>query len=387
MIVKQAVPYPSLDTPAVLVDMDKLETNIKEMSQLAAEAGVKLRPHVKIHGSAFIAKLQIEAGACGIDVGSVDQAEAFAAEGFNDILVAHPFYSNHKLDILKRLLSKPGLKITLVVDMIKQVEDISKVGQAQGRNVPVLLKIETGIDRFGVSPGEPALNLAKRLCQLPGIEFMGIYAHESATKPTDEGVDKTALETASIMSETAKMLKKEGIPIEHVSVGASSTIRSTFRYLKEKKFPEITEVHPGGYVLGGIRYVRGHGITEERCALTVLISVVSTSHDDHAVINCGSKTLGADSLIEYRDNPDFFWNGRPSFGVIRERPDLWLSRLSAETSCIYYKDLEKRLSLGERLEIIPNNAIVVTNLHDKLYSVRNGVVEKEIIVTTRGLGF
>jgi len=386
MAIAQNVPYPSLNTPAVLVDMDKLETNIREMSQLTAEAGVKLRPHIKIHGSAFIAKLQIEAGACGIDIGSVEQAEAMAEEGFDDILVAHPFYDDHKFETLKRLLNQPGLKTTVVVDMIEQAEAVSQVGQAVGRRVPVLLKIETGANRFGVSPGEPTVNLAKKLCQLPGIDFIGIYAHERAIAPTDEGVNKTAFEVLSIIAETAKMLKREGILIEHVSVGASSTIRSICRYLKEKKFPEITEIHPGGYAIGGMRYVKGHATTDDRCALTVLATVVSTSHAAHAVINCGSKTLDADPLIEYQDDPDFFWSGKPSFGVIRGRPDLWLGRLSAETSCLYYKDPVKKLSLGERVEIIPNNAIVVTNLHDKLYGVRNGVIENEITITTRGLG-
>ena len=96
-MVKQNVPFPSLDTPAVLVDMDKLEANIREMSQLAAEAGVRLRPHVKVHESAEIAKMQIEAGACGIEVGSVDQAASMAEEGLENILVAHPFYGPHKL--------------------------------------------------------------------------------------------------------------------------------------------------------------------------------------------------------------------------------------------------------------------------------------------------
>ena len=129
---KQKIPYSTLDTPAVLVYMDKLETNIREMSQLAAEAGVKLRPHTKIHESALIARMQIEAGACGIEVGSVDQAEPMGEEGIDDILIAHPFYGEHKLATLKRLLNKPELKITVVIDMIEQAEGISQVGQAVG---------------------------------------------------------------------------------------------------------------------------------------------------------------------------------------------------------------------------------------------------------------
>ena len=91
-MVKQPVPYPSLDTPAVLVDMDKLEANIGEMSRLAKEAGVRLRTHIKVHECAEIAKMQLAAGACGVEVGPIAQAEAMAAEGIGDIIVAHPGY-------------------------------------------------------------------------------------------------------------------------------------------------------------------------------------------------------------------------------------------------------------------------------------------------------
>jgi len=383
---KQNVPFPSLDTPAVLVDMDKLEANIKEMTDLAAEAGVTLRPHTKVHECASIAKMQIEAGAHGIEVGNVDQAECMAEEGIDDIMIAHPFYGDLKLEKLKRLISKPKLKLSIVVDMIEQAEGISQVGQAVGRKVPVLLKIDTGINRYGVLPGEPALNLAKKLCQLPGIELVGIYGHESGAEPTEEGVSKMAFEVASAMVETAKMLRGEGITIETVGVGASPTFRATCRHIKEKKFPEITEIHPGQCVIGDILYMRAFGNTREACVVTVLTTVMSTSHTTHAVIDAGYKTFGAESIIGRRDTPGFFWEGKPSFGSVQGRPDLWLGRLGAETGWLYYREPEKKLSLGERLEIVPNNATLVININDQVYGVRKGVIEKVIPVTGRGRG-
>jgi len=380
------IPYSTLDTPNVLVDMDKLETNIREMSQLATEAGVRLRPHTKVHESALIARMQIDAGACGIEVGSLDQAEPMAEEGIDDILIAHPFYGNHKLVTLKRLVNKPELKVTAVIDMIEQAEGISQVGQAVGRKIPVLLKIETGGDRYGVLPGTPTLNLARKLVQLPGIKLTGIYAHESGAEPTEEGVAKTAFEVATITAETARMLKREGITMEHVSVGASPTFPATCRYIKEGKFPEITEVHPGNRVIGDILYMKNFGNTREACALTVLTAVMGTSHPGHAIIDAGWKTFGAESLIDHREMPGFFWNGRPSYGSIQSRPDLWLGRLAAESAWVYYTDPKKKLSLGERLEIVPNTANLVVNIHDKLYGVRNGEVERVIPVTGRGRG-
>lgn len=384
---KQNIPFPSLDTPAVLLDLEKLEANIREMSRLAAEAGVRLRPHVKVHEAAQIAKMQIEAGACGIEVGSVDQAASMAEEGLEDIIIAHPFYGPHKLETFKELHKKPNLKITAVVDMMEQAEGISQVGQAVGRKVPVLIKIATpGNPRFGLTSGEAVLDMAKKLRRLPGIELAGIYGHEMGAKPTAEGVDESAFTAATIMTDIAKMLKGGGITVEHISVGASPTFRSTCRFIKEGKFPEITEIHPGQCVIGDIMYMRARGNTRESCAVTVLATVISTSWPDWAMINVGYKTLGSESIIGFRDAPDFFWNGKPSFGPIQGRPDLWLGRLSAEISVVFYKDPNKKLSLGDRLEIVPNNITLVINIHDHIYGVRNGKVEKVIQVTGRKRG-
>lgn len=380
--------YPSLNTPAVLVDLDTLEANINNMSRLAKEAGLQLRPHAKIHENVSIAKKQIAGGACGVEVGVVEQAEALVEQGINDILIAHPgYYGGTKGELLKKLLKRSGLKLALVVDMLEQAEIISQVARSAGKKARVLIKIDLGrSSRFGVLPGKPVLALATGLQKLPGIELAGIYGHEMGVKPTPEGKDEAALEAAEIMAENARMLRSEGVAIEHVSVGASSTFPATCRFCKEGKFPELTEVHPGAFVIGDIRYMRAGGNTREACAVTVLTTVMSTAHQEWAIIDAGYKTFGSDAIFEHRDKPDFWWQGMPSFGSVQGRPDLWLGRISAETASIYYKESGKKLDLGERLEIVPNNATLVINIHDRIYGVRNGAVEETIPVTGRGRG-
>jgi len=344
-----------------------------------------------VHESAEIAKMQIEAGARGIEVGPVAQAEAMAEAGIDDILTAHPFYGDHKLETLKKLLLRPWLKITVTVDMIEQAEGISRVGQAVGRKVPVYMKIDTSIEendlrRFGTFPGEPTLNLAKKIDKLPGIELVGIYAHEMGTDFTPEGRDKTAYNVADIMAKTARVLRGEGIAIEDVAVGSSPTFRSTCRYKKEGKFPEINEIHPGGCVIGDVEYVETGANTIETCAATVLTTVVSTSHEELAVIDAGFKTLSNDPLAGTEDMPGFSWKGMRRRSPIKGRPDLFLGLLGAESGFLYYMDPKKKLSLGERLEIIPNNVTAVINTHERMYGVRNGVVERVLRVTGRGRG-
>jgi len=380
--------YPSLNTPAVLVDLDTLEANIKEMAQIAAGAGVELRPHVKVHENVTIAKMQIESGACGVETGTIEQAEALAEQGINDILIAHPnYYGGPKGEILKKLLNMPSLKLALVIDMFEQAEIISSLTQSVAKKASLLIKIDLGVgSRFGVLPGKPLLELAKKLQQLPGIDFKGIYGHEMGAKPTPDGKDKAALEAATIMAENAKMLRDENYIIENVSIGASPTFRSTCRFIKEGRFTEINEIHPGQCVIGDIMYMMAGGNLKEACAVTVLTTVMSTSHPDWAMVDAGYKTFGSESIIGRRDAPDFFWNGMPSFGAVQSRPDLWVGRLSAETSNLYYKDPQKKVSLGERLEIIPNNATLVINIHEQIYGVRNGEVEQVIQITGRGRG-
>ena len=381
--------FKSFDTPIVLLDMDKLDKNIKEMTKLAVESGVKLRPHTKVHESPFIAKLQINAGASGIEVGTVDRAKCMADAGIDDILIAHPFYGKPKLEILKNILKNPKIKITLVVDMIEQAKQIDELGKQINKKIPLLLKIalNTKNARFGVPFGESALNLAKNLTQLSNIQFKGIYAHELGVKPTKEGVNKAAFEAASLISKMARLLKKEGINIEHVSVGASPTFRATCHYLKEKKFSEITEIHPGNCVIGDIWHTKSLGNKREACAVSVLTTVISTSNLEYFVVDAGYKTFGKDSLITYMKEPGFFWKEKPSFASIQGRSDLWLGSLSAETACIYYMDSninnKNRLKLGDRIEIVPNNSTLVINLQTQIYGIRNGIIEKVIFVKGR----
>ena len=372
---KETIPYPSLDTPAVLLDLDALALNIKEMSQLAAEAGIKLRPHIKIHESAEIAKLQIGAGAIGVEVGSLNQVEPLADAGINEILVAHPFYGPHKVEMLKRLLQRKGLNLTFIVDMLEHAQIISKAAKAIGRKVPVIIKLETGANRLGVLPGEPTLNLAKQILRLPNIELKGIYAHEFYSGPDRAGAEKEALKVAEITAETAKRLRKEGIAIDHVSVGASPTFHAVCQYIKQGRFKEINEIHPGKLVVDDIAQAMMLDSEGLRRAVTVLATVISTSHPTHAVIDAGFKTFGFDALIGYRERPDFFWQGKPSYGIIKGRPDLWFGALHAEVGRVFYKDENKKLALGERVEILPNNTTLVMHINRKIYGVRNNEIK------------
>ena len=131
---EQKIPYPDLDTPAILVDLDKLEANISVMAHMVAQAGLKLRPHTKVHKGTYIPELQIKAGACGVSISKLGEAAVYADAGIRDIMIVHPFYGDYKMAALKNLLAKA--EISCVLDSIKQAEAISQVGMAVGKKVP-----------------------------------------------------------------------------------------------------------------------------------------------------------------------------------------------------------------------------------------------------------
>ena len=379
---KPSISYPELDTPTVLVDMDKLEANINEAQSLANSAGVKLRPVSKCHESAEIVKMQIKAGAVGVAAGKLDEALHMADEGIGGIQILHPFYGDHKLEKLKKLVTRPNLEVTCTVDMVEQAEAISQVGQAIGKKIPVLLKIDIGVKRFGVFPGEPSLQRAKELVQIPGIKLVGILGHESPSglsENTKEGWDKHCREVAALMAATARLLRNNGINIEHVEIGSTPALRNVPML---KDYPEITEVHPGMYVFGDIGYVAQFAMPVERCSLTVLTTVISLPDTlpARAVIDAGSKTLTSTPLhLQYKPGePGYLFDGKPRLGHIVGRPDLWLGRLAIVGGVLYFTDPNQKVSLGERLEIIPNNACMVAGIHSRIYGVRKGKVEKQL---------
>ncbi len=384
--------YPSLDTPAVLINMVRLEANIKDMSERAKSAGVKLRPHVKVHECAEIAKMQIAAGACGIDTGSLGQAEAMAAAGIKDILISHPtYYGGVRLEKFKKLLANRDLALAVNLDMVEQAEGVSQAGKSVGRKVPVAIKVDTnaplgGFGRLGVLPGKSLVDMAGRISKLPFVELKGIYAHEIGSAHTPEALAKFALETGQLMADTADMMRREGFNIESVSVGASPTFRYTCQYMKEGKLRGITEIDPGNCIIGDLGYMRSGGNTFETIAATVLTTVISSSHPEKAATDAGYKTYGADFIVGAAKDPGYYWNGMPSFGRVKDRPDLWCGRLSAETGYIYYMEPSKTLKYGDRIEVYPNNATLVINIHDEIYGVRNGQVERTFKVTSRGAG-
>lgn len=352
------------DTPFIAVDLDVMERNIHSMAKLSQEANVKLRPHTKTHKSTYIAKMQIEAGACGITTAKLGEAEIMAEAGIDDILIAFPIMGKKKLERFARLLQKCDLKVALDDPIVAQ--GINDVGESLKRKIPIYIDVDTGLGRMGRSPKNsisPILELAK----FPYIEIKGLMSHagHAYSLVDEERVRSLAIEDAALLYETKLLLEKKGIDVEEISVGTTATAR----FLRET--PYITEARPGMYVFNDRNVVGVGGAALADCAVSIYATVVSMPSQDRLIIDAGSKTLALDLTKG------------PGYGIIKGHENLILKKLFEEHGIVEIQGTTS-LHVGDVVEIIPNHVCPVINLADEIYGLRKGGVEKIISIDCRG---
>jgi D-serine deaminase-like pyridoxal phosphate-dependent protein len=327
-----------LDTPAVYVDLDVLEKNIRGMQARCKAWGVGLRPHTKTHKIAEIARMQLDAGAIGITVAKIGEAEVLPAD---DVLIAYPIVAS-KAARLQRLAEQR--RVTVVVDS-------ADTARAAG-NVGTLVEVDVGAGRCGVQTPEQAVAVA-RACQ----RFRGVFYWPSWLD--EDGFRKAQVQLDGHLS----ALGAAGFAVEIVSGG------STPGAAKTPLIPATTEIRPGTYVFNDASCVANKLATVEECALRVLVTVVSTAVPGQCVIDGGSKTFSSDTTV-----------GVGTFGLIPDRP--WVThKLNEEHG---YVKLDGPARVGEKIWVIPSHVCATVNMHDEIAYGRNGRVEGVWKVTARG---
>ena len=354
-----------LPTPAILIDLDVVERNIARMSDRARAAGVRLRPHAKTHKIIEIARVQIAAGASGLTLAKIGEAEVFADAGFDDLFLAYPTVGG---DRARRLLALADrLRISVGADSVEGARSLSEVFRAAHRTLDVLLKIDCGFHRVGVEP-ESALETARAIAGLPGLRLSGIFTHagQAYHSDTPEAVAAVGRLEGETVAALAREMRSAGLAIEEVSVGSTPTAAHAMG------IPGVTECRPGNYVYHDASQVALGTCSEKDCAMTVAATVVSVPAADRAVVDAGSKTLSSDVL---RPRPG-------GYGIVvgtRSRID----RLSEEHGIVKAEPGD-RFRVGQRVRILPNHACVVSNLHDRVHGIRAGAVEAPWRVAARG---
>ena len=362
------VPFgdPRLDTPAMLVDLDVAEANIASMAAFAQRAGLQLRPHVKTHKSIAMARRQLDAGAVGLCVATVSEAEVFtgitagaAAAGAASLTLAYPVVGARKLSRLADVCR--AVPVTLVADSATVIDGYAEIARRAGRTVAVLVEVDTGMRRVGVPP-HAVPELARRVAKSPGLEFAGILTHAGHAHDAvgQLGIEQVARQEATVMGDVRADLEHAGHEIRVVSAGSSLTAR----YLTAAD--GITEIRPGTYIYNDLRTLACWSCTAEEIAVSMLATVISTDGGVRVTVNAGSKTLTTTADPVY------------GHGHVAGRPDATVSRLSEEHGVLTVTGPPP--AVGDLVRILPVHVCVWSDLQPEVYGTRRGEIVERIRV-------
>lgn len=343
-----------LETPCVLIDIDRVEANLQRAQAHADANGYKLRPHIKTHKLPRFARRQVELGAVGITVQKLGEAEVMADAGLADIFLPYNIIGAAKLARLKVLNDRVTLAVT--ADSPDTVAGYAGAFAAAGRPLRVLIECDTGGGRCGVQTPAQALALARQIALSPGLSFGGLM-----TYPPLGGAERAE----SWLRDAVDLLSEAGFDVPVVSSGNTPDM-----WVAGGK-SVVTERRPGTYIYYDRFQVQQGAAKWDDCALTVLTTVVSRPTATRVVLDAGSKSLTSDVL------------GQVGYGLVMGT-DLTIKSLSEEHGVIEMAEPSDTPRIGDRLRIIPNHACVVSNLFDAVYLISGDRVVDKLAVAARG---
>ena len=350
----------ALDTPALLVDLDAFERNLRRLAD-SVKGAVRVRAHAKTHKCPEIARRQIAAGAIGVCCQKVSEAEALVDGGIEDVLVSNEVVGAPKIARLAALAKRA--RIGVCVDHAEQIAALA----ASGARLDVYIEIEVGMGRCGVAPGEPVLALARAIARSSNLRFAGLQAyHGRAQHVRSIGERRAAIDAAaSAVGATKELLARHGIACPIVTGAGSGT------YMLEIETGAWDEIQPGSYIFMDADYARNEWaapLPRFEHALLVLSTVMSCPARERVIVDAGLKASSVDSGMP------FVW----------QRAELTYARASDEHGVVEIAAGAQAPALGEKLLLVPGHCDPTVNLYDWYVAVRAGRVEALWPITARG---
>jgi D-serine deaminase-like pyridoxal phosphate-dependent protein len=333
-----------LDTPALVLDLEVLDRNIAWLARFFREHGVAWRPHAKSYQCTQLAQRVVRGGAIGVTCAKLGEAEAFAAAGIHDLLITCPLVGPLKLQRLAAL--RRAADPIAVVDHLEHVRALDEAGRAAGIPVRALIELNLGMNRCGVEPGEPAVELALAMAAAPGVAFSGLMGWEGHLLTIADPAEKANKIRAALdgLVQTRDLLQSRGLPCPIVSAGGTGSFPIS------AASGQLTEIQAGGAVLMDLFYRHKCHIEQLEFALTLMATVTSRPTATRAVLDAGRKSL----------NPELH------LPAIHHRDDLRVQWLSAEHGVLEVL-APPGPAIGERLELIPGYGDWSTLLHEHYY--------------------
>jgi D-threonine aldolase len=350
-----------VDTPALVLDLDAFERNLRRMQDAVAGRRIRVRTHAKTHKCAEIARRQVAAGAVGVCCQKVSEAEALVEGGIADVLISNEIVGAPKLARLAALSKRA--RIGVCVD---DAENLRAIG-ASGASLDLYVEIDVGAKRCGVPPGEPALALAREASALPNLRFAGLQAYQGAAQHVRSMAERRAhiARAAEAAQATRKLIEAAGIACPRVTGGGSGT------FMFEIESGVYDEIQPGSYVFMDVDYARNEWsdpLPRFEHALFVLATVMSRPTPQRVVVDAGLKASSVDS-------------GLPQ---VWQRAGLAFVRASDEHGVIEVAAGGTAPALGEKLRLVPGHCDPTVNLYDWYVCVRADHVEALWPIVGRG---
>jgi D-serine deaminase-like pyridoxal phosphate-dependent protein len=344
-----------ISTPALLLDMAALEANLNRMAAFFQEGATRLRPHYKNHKSVALAHRQIALGAIGMSCATLGEVEALVKAGIQSILLVNEIAGSVKIDRFARLSQQAD--VILAVDNEKTVADLSAASARYGIPLSILVDVDTGLNRCGVAPGEPALALAQFAVR-QGLKLRGVTGYEGhcgRMPPCEEKIEATHRALEKLVS-TAELIRAHGLPVEIVSAGGTGT------YSISGRFPGVTEIQAGSYLLMDTDY---RTVCKDfDLALSVLGTVISRTGNTRLILDIGLKSISCE-------------RGLP---VLKNVGGAKIRRLTAEHAIIDIVVPDLSLQVGDHVELWAHYSDATVNLHRQMYGMRDGQVEEMFVL-------
>jgi D-serine deaminase-like pyridoxal phosphate-dependent protein len=351
-------------TPRLLLDEAQLDRNIARMAERVRTLGGVLRPHVKTHKSGEIARRQLAAGAVGVTVATLHEAQVMLDAGVDDILIAYPPVGEARLAALEQIAER--CKLTVACSEHAHVQALAELGLAVG----YYWEVDCGAGRLGTPPGIASAEAIEQARSLDGPRFCGLmsfagHAYGVVEPDLRRGV---AEEEHRALAATGAELERRGIDPGTLSVGSTP--------LASLETPYATEYRFGNYVFYDATQVALGSASLDDCALSVEATVIGVPASDRVILDAGSKALAAERMS----------GATTTFGIVRGYPHLQVAQLYEEHAICRAAPGSALPSLGEQVEVVPNHACTCANLH-AAYNMRNLSGEHRSSVEARGWEF
>jgi len=339
-----------IETPAVLLDLDAMESNLGKMATFFSQSSAKLRPHFKNHKCPALALRQLAAGAIGMTCATIAEADSLVRHGIGSILIANEIADSVKIGRFLGLASQADVMVC--VDNESTLKAIATAARSRKIKASVLVDVDVGLHRCGVQPGEAVVQLAK-LALDSGLRFRGLMGYEGRIRLPD-GAEKTEVcgKALRVLIECQDLLTRSGIPVEIVSTGGTSSYKIGGRY------PGVTEIQAGSYLVMDTDYFQCC-CTDFTLALSLLTTIVSKTGNERVVVDVGVKALSA-------------LRGLPS---VKSSGGVTLKALNAEHGIIQLGSPTRPLEVGDKIELWVHDADPTISLHRQIFGIRNETVE------------